>query len=260
MSEDTREPKQALPSQEELLKQILQQITTLNVQQKYLAMGPEKVHEFLYSDQIFKMYLPFANIDFIQNFILMRNTFYEFHLLRKAQAMIPPGAIIADVGTNIGNHTVYFSKVCRAERVYSFEPLHETFRILQRNIALNEITNVIATNAAVGERPCRTNLGRYNAVNTGASSFQVGDDGEYAMTSLDTMNLERLDFLKMDVEGGHVAALMGAKETLARCRPIIWVELRKPLNEFPSGEAAMNALGYRFDQSLSPNDHIFLPE
>ena len=131
---------------DQLLNQLLQQITQLNVHQQYLALGPDKVCEFLYADKIFKVYVPFANHDLIQRFILTRGRFYELPYLKKVKEMIPPKAVIIDAGANIGNHTIFFSRVCGAGRVYSFEPLRETFRILERNLVLNRLVNVIPIN------------------------------------------------------------------------------------------------------------------
>jgi FkbM family methyltransferase len=174
--------------------------------------------------------------------------------------MIPPKAVVVDAGANIGNHTLFFSDVYGASQVYSFEPLRETFRILERNIALNRLINVTPINAVLGEQPGRAQLGSYTAANTGQSSFLGGDAGGYEMTSIDSLGLERLDFLKMDVEGGHVAALRGARETLIRCRPLVWIELRQKHGEFATGSAALKSMGYRLKQSLGPNDHLFVSE
>lgn len=244
---------------EQLLKQLLKQMSDLTVQQRFFALGPEKIFEFLYADKIFRMYLPFANSDLIQKSILSNGHFFEQSLLKTVKDLIPSDAIIVDAGANIGNHTLFFSGVCQARQVYAFEPLHVTFHILARNIALNHLTKVVPINAALGEQPGRTQLSNYNPTNIGGSSFQAGKVGEYELTSLDTLNLPQIHFLKMDVEGGFEQALRGSKETLKRCRPTIWIELRRKLGEFDSGSAVLKSLGYRLEKSLGPNDHIFVP-
>jgi hypothetical protein len=78
------------------------------------------------------------------------------------------------------------------------------------------------------------------------------------MTTIDSLGLDRLDFLKMDVEGGHVAALRGAQETISRCHPLIWIELRKKQGEFASGASTLKSMGYKLKTSLGPNDHLFI--
>jgi FkbM family methyltransferase len=261
MSKPGRDTIETSPSRtEQLLKQLLQQTTALHNNQRFAALGPERIFEFLYADKIFRMYLPFANTDLIQRYILMHGHFFELSHLTVVQEMIPPKAVVIDAGANIGNHTLFFAEICGAGRVYSFEPLRETFRILERNIALNRLINVTPVNAALGEQPGRARLGAYTAANIGKSSFQAGGEGGYEMTSIDTLGLERLDFLKMDVEGGHVPALRGARETIVRCRPLILIELRQNHGEFASGAATLESMGYRLKQSLGPNDHLFIPE
>lgn len=244
---------------EQLLKQILQQITAVNNFQRFLALGPEKICQFLYGDRIFSIHLPFADTDLIQKRILTTGHFFELPHLRVVQKIIPPQAVIIDAGANIGNHTLFFAGVCGAEKVYSFEPLHEVFRILEKNIHLNDFTQVTPINAALGAATGYADLSYYTPTNIGKSSFVCGTEGGYKMTSIDTLALDRLDFIKMDVEGSQMAALEGARATLTRCRPVLWIELRRKFGEYEPAATLLHSMGYQLERALGPDDFLFVP-
>jgi FkbM family methyltransferase len=208
------------------------------------------------------MYLPFAGSDVVQRQILRAGQFYEARQLADIRGLIAPGAVVVDAGANIGNHSLYFTLVCGAALVHAFEPMRVTAGILQRNIELNGLKDrVIVHNVALGRARGTAQLLRYPAHNIGAAAVDAGQPGRYPVETLDSFALDRVDFLKMDVEGSFVAALEGAAETLARCRPPVWIELRERHNEIEAGTAALAKLGYRYARRLagSRNDHLFLP-
>lgn len=240
---------------EQMLKNLSLDLKALQMEQRFAALGPERIFEFLYGDKRFKMYLPFGNNDRIQREILGNFTFYEARLLHLIEEYMPPGSVVVDAGANIGNHTVFFAGVCGAGQVYSFEPLRETFRLLERNINLNALHNVRPINAALGAQPGYATLKAYNPKNIGGSSLGGSEEGDYRVTTIDKLDLQRLDFIKIDVEGSHLAVLQGANETIKRCHPLIWVELRGA--EFLPGDQALKALGYRQEIKLSSSNYVY---
>ncbi|MGI9212661.1 MAG: FkbM family methyltransferase [Methylococcaceae bacterium] len=243
---------------EELLQQILQQMTALNNYQRYLALGPDKICQFMYADRLFNVYLPFSNKDLIQKQILMNNTFFELHYLRTIQPLIPANAVIIDAGANIGNHTLFFAGVCRARKVYSFEPLKEIFKILEKNISINGFDQVMPINAVLGANPGYASLDSFIPNNIGATSFALGTEGNYEITTIDALNLDKVDFIKMDVEGAQQSALEGAKQTLTRCRPRLWIELRQKFGEYEPTANQLSSMGYRLERKLGSNDFLFV--
>lgn len=243
---------------EALLQQILQQMTSLNNHQRYLALGPDKVCQFMYADRLFNVYLPFSNKDLIQKQILMNNTFFELHYLRMMQSFIPANAVIIDAGANIGNHTLFFAGVCHARRVYSFEPLKEVFKILEKNISLNGFDQVMPINAVLGAESGYASLNSFVPNNIGATSFDLGTEGNYEITTIDALNLDKVDFIKMDVEGAQQSVLEGAKQTITRCRPKLWIELRQKFGEYEPTANQLSSMGYRLERKLGSNDFLFV--
>ena len=260
-----------LPSEHELLAEIRAALRSLNqTNRRYLdamlqlaklqMLGPERISSFLFDDRLVRLHLPYAHTDAVQGSILRASGFFEGDLLEAVRPLIAPGGVIVDAGANIGNHTVFFAMFCGAAEVIAFEPMRRTFEVLDRNIHLNDLRNVRAVNQALGEAPGSAALAYYAGSNMGGTTLEMAG-GDYPVTTIDALELPRLDFLKVDVEGNHVPVLRGAARTLARCRPTIWVELRPARGEVESGEAALQALGYRRVGQVgrSVNDHLFAP-
>ncbi|WP_198375985.1 FkbM family methyltransferase [Neoroseomonas rubea] len=225
----------------------------------FQAMGPERIVEFLAFDTPIRMHLPQAATDAVQRLILLHGTFYETRQMTQVLPMIPRDAVIVDAGANIGNHTVFFAKICQAKEVHAFEPLRSVFAILQRNVALNALSNVRCHNLALGASEGRAELHSFPHVNIAASVFGAAADGAYPMASLDALALPKMDVLKIDVEGAQVPLLEGARHSIKRHRPLIWIELRANHGEYEPGDAALRSLGYAQTEQISPVDFIYRP-
>ncbi len=143
--------------------------------------------------------------------------------------IVKPGQVVVEVGANIGTHTVFLAQaVAPGGQVLAFEPQRIVFQTLCANLALNSVTNVRCFQAAVGDAPgeivvphldyCREN----NFGGVGLGAYQHGE--RVPVMTLDSFNLPRCDFLKIDVEGMEQVVLGGAHATLARCKPVLYVE------------------------------------
>ncbi|MCS6931164.1 MAG: FkbM family methyltransferase [Acetobacteraceae bacterium] len=252
-----------LPDSNTLLATLIDRVEALAAAVRVLSLGPERVFAFAESDTLVRMHLPFAERDAIQRAVLRSGGFYEARQLADIRALIRPGAVVVDAGANIGNHTLYFALVCRAAMVHAIEPGRVAGAILRRNVALNALEERVRLHElALGAAPGRASFVRYGAGNIGAATLGPDAGGTYPVAPLDSLGLERVDFLKMDVEGGFVDALRGAAETLRRLRPPVWIELRPKFGELEPGVRALGELGYRLARRIgnSPNDHLFLPE
>ena len=143
--------------------------------------------------------------------------------------MTRPGHVAVEVGANIGAHTVLLARqVGPAGRVIAFEPQRVVFQTLCANVALNSLTNVDCQQQAVGEQAGTLLVPPLNYTqqnNFGGLALGGFADGEpVPVVTLDSLNLPRLNVLKIDVEGMERAVIAGAVETLDRCRPILYVE------------------------------------
>jgi FkbM family methyltransferase len=129
-------------------------------------------------------------------------------------------------------------------RVLAFEAQEYVFYALAGNLALNNCWNASARWMALGEsvghidipEPDYLSPGSFGSLELrqGRNEF-IGQPVSYApedcvrtpMTSIDALELPRLDFLKLDVEGMEADVLRGARATLARCQPIVMAEMIK---------------------------------
>jgi FkbM family methyltransferase len=141
------------------------------------------------------------------------------------------GNIMVDVGAHIGAYTIMASKhVGEKGKVIAIEADPANFKILERNIKLNHLTNVIALNIAAFSNQTKLKLylpeqqsGR-TIYNTVISSRAVKEHPfvEVKADTLDRLlNLEgfqTIDWLKIDVEGGEYDVLKGAHNTISKSK------------------------------------------
>jgi len=148
------------------------------------------------------------------------------------RALVKPGNHVADIGANIGSHTIALSAIVGAEgMVHAFEPFPATYKALLDNItsclALGDVL-LDVRNCALGEREEIIRCGKPDPRNPGGYELKEGDEADIQVRRLDDLDIERLDFAKIDVEGFEMQVLNGGEETIARCRPILYVEADRP--------------------------------
>jgi FkbM family methyltransferase len=120
-------------------------------------------------------------------------------------------------------------------RWYAFEPIHEAAEILTHNLALNGIRHVSVQRCAVADFIGTTTLympplNAWGLATLGASAerFDPVELRTVACITLDSFiadhAIERVDFMKLDIEGSELAALRGARALIERDHPIILME------------------------------------
>ena len=145
------------------------------------------------------------------------------------EQFLKPGMVIVEVGANIGAHTVFLAQaVGPCGRVLAFEPQRIVYQTLCANLALNSITNVDCRHAAVGEAPGQLLVPQLDYTqdnNFGGIELGANQSGEQVLAvNLDSFGLTQCNLLKIDVEGMETNVLEGARSTIARCQPLIYVE------------------------------------
>ena len=165
-------------------------------------------------------------------------------LLESRRANYGSGVVALDCGANVGVHTVEWAR-CMSDwgRVLAFEPQEKIYYALAGNIAINNCLNAEARLAAVGAACGRIRVPqpdyaepasfgslelkpRPGAEDIG-QRLDAGSGREVELLSVDSLGLERLDFMKIDVEGMELEVLEGAARSIAAHRPQILVETLK---------------------------------
>ena len=148
--------------------------------------------------------------------------------------LVKPGAVVMDVGANLGAHTVRFSQLAgESGRVIAFEPQRIVYQTLCANVALNSLLNVDCYQTGVGEREESMKVVDVDprvSNNFGGLSLNLPGPGEMVpVLRLDGFSgLPRLDLLKIDVEGMEGAVLRGAEKIVEKFKPVLYVENDRP--------------------------------
>jgi FkbM family methyltransferase len=152
-----------------------------------------------------------------------------------SHALLAQGDVVLDIGANVGLWALGAAlRVGGSGVVHGFEPLPANFARLERNLALNQIGNVLCRPLALAEKPGRTTFFAPTEGNSGAGSLapHAGAEQpvEVAVTTLDLycaeQGISQVDFIKIDVEGGELVVFCGGQELLGQDHaPAIMLEV-----------------------------------
>ncbi|MFY1021058.1 FkbM family methyltransferase [Ectopseudomonas khazarica] len=196
------------------------------------------------------------------------------HLLNET---LQSGMTVLDIGANIGEITLLASKrVGMQGQVFAFEPIENIAQQLERHVEINQFKQTYIERLALGDAtdsacPIYASCGQITDDNhNGLGSLYGGNNGEspvqyIRMTTLDNWitnhpSIQRIDLIKIDIEGAELACLHGARDTLLRFRPRLIVEIQ----DFSASRAGhpstdildfLSELGYRF-QSIGKNGSL----
>jgi FkbM family methyltransferase len=152
---------------------------------------------------------------------------YQLAHLEAALRHVTDFSCAIDGGAHVGTWSRLMAG--RFDRVLAFEPSADTCECLAWNMTAAGCHNVEVHRSALGQGQGRVTmaLDAANAqrANTGARFARAG--GAIPVVTIDSFKLDRLGFLKLDIEGSEPAALRGAAETIATCHPIILFENKR---------------------------------
>ena len=169
--------------------------------------------------------------------------------LRMLPDLVPRDRTAIDVGANKGVYTHVLSELCA--QVIAFEPNPKVFRMLQHGLRDNVIAHQVALSDQGGEAELFIpgTQGKYSTQLGSLRTRRDGVEGRIVRVptrTLDSYELRNVGFIKIDVEGFEQAVLRGARETLARNRPVILLEMEERHTGEPIEQsiAAVEAYGY----------------
>jgi FkbM family methyltransferase len=161
--------------------------------------------------------------------------FHEAHFKTIVNLLVKKDYNCLDLGAHIGMHSIFLSKRVKA-KVYSFEPASLLFSIFQLNILKNNIKNIIPFNLAASNKTGKgVNLSQLNfenkLLNTGVigielkSSYNSGNNS--ATIKIDELNLPKISFIKIDIQGSEFAALTGMNNLIKKDSPFFFIEIEE---------------------------------
>ncbi len=177
---------------------------------------------------------------------------YEKSEAKVMEEKIKGGNIVVDVGANIGLHTLNMARIVgNTGQVFAFEPDPSNFKILGKNVKVNNYKNIILEQKAVGDKHGRTTL--YHADNPGLHRIfpQTKAKGQVQveLTSLDKYFIDsnlvdKINFIKIDVEGLEFSVLKGMKNILKNNKKIKILFENMQINTIQAGFTPIEVLNY----------------
>lgn len=184
-----------------------------------------------------------------------RGIFFEQDELEYIAERLPDGCNIVDVGSNTGNHTVYFSLFMNPKRVTPIEPAPRCVAALKNSVNANNLTNVDMSKLGlgVGDKAGRYSLKLSERGGLGATQLQASESGDIEVLPLDEMIKEPVDFLKIDVESMELQVLKGAAQLISNSRPCIFIEIVD--NNIPDFLNWVDDNDYRIEKIFPDKSH-----
>lgn len=158
---------------------------------------------------------------------------FEPDMVRLFKILVSDSNVTLDIGANIGCTAILFGEISKT--VHAFEPSPTTFSFLDKNISESGLTNINLHNIGLGSESEETTLtfaplnrsGGFVSNKTQASEGHTVE--KIIIRKLDeiveTLNIQHIDFIKIDVEGFESHVLKGALQTLSSQQPLVVLEL-----------------------------------
>lgn len=157
---------------------------------------------------------------------------FESEDIRIVLNLLPADPVVVDIGANFGIYSVLIAASSKGSQVHSFEPVPHTASLLKSNTDRNGVSaRITINNVAVGSEPGNLLIttDRYAGNYLLAGGRYAGNAQEVPVIRLDDYvaekGLQRIDFIKCDVEGAELLVMKGASQVLARMRPIVMLEI-----------------------------------
>ncbi len=156
-----------------------------------------------------------------------------------------------DIGANIGNHSVFFSDICK--NIHSFEPSSKAFELLRintrfKNIKIHKL-GLSDVNGRALLRESMFNLGGSNIIkSTKKKNFFTENIKINRLDNLRFLKLEKIDLIKIDTEGHELKVLKGSIKIIKKNLPIILLE--QNISDIENGKSKsllfLERYGYTF--------------
>ena len=176
---------------------------------------------------------------------------YSVDSLKVLASHLKQSSVFLDIGANHGEFTVTSALIASSGKIVAFEPLPKNIDRLRTNVRINELSNVqilpIGLSNQSGTFPIYDQESLYEDGTTNEGLASLFPASERLMSGysisvqrLDdvwpSLGLDRVDIIKLDIEGAEWSALLGGQQLLARYKPILLVEI---------GRSTCSAAGYR---------------
>lgn len=180
----------------------------------------------------YKMHLDTTDQGFAPHMIF--DGYWEYWLSKFLAETIKPGDVVCDIGANLGYYALLMAELVGHEgRVHAFEPNPAICSLMRASLAVNgfaprsKVHEVALSSSGNGDAALYVprNEPKNAMVVQAGFKHAGGETLAVRSTRLDSLPFDRLDFIKIDVEGAEVDVLRGLQELKARFQPRIVCEV-----------------------------------
>lgn len=226
-----------------------------------------------YTTKTGNYFLPkYAHSDVIVQAIIGDRVFDEL-VVNLASKYIKKGTTVLDVGSNFGQMVVLFSGMVGDDgHVYGFEADDFLFSVLQKNIQANHKNNITLNFGAVHNKSNETlyfplqDFQRFPSYGSYGIDYKEQTGRPVKTITIDSLNISTpISFMKVDVQGGDLFVLQGAKNTINKNRMPIIFEYEYLLEEemdfhFQQYVDFVDEINYKFSRVINGRDFLILPK
>jgi FkbM family methyltransferase len=155
---------------------------------------------------------------------------WEPNTFKILSTLLDKNSVYCDIGAWIGPTVLHAARICK--HVYCFEPDPNAYRYLCWNVSLNDMQNVSTFSVALGDRPSVAKMSSFgSSLGDSMSSFIDKDPQGQTVDVLklpwdiflEASGLERIDLMKIDIEGWEFVLLPAIRDYLAETRPALYL-------------------------------------
>ncbi len=227
----------------------------------------------LYDTPTGKYYLPsFLKKDLVVNSI-KKGIIYDEEIINIAKKYITPNSAFLDVGANFGQMSILISKYLDiiGGKVYSFEAEPYVGAIFQKNVQVNKCNNIEVILGAVHNQSGvklifpKPDFKRFDSFGSYGIDPLASEGRTVESLTIDSLNiLERISFIKVDIQGSDLFALQGAKETILKNKPVIIFEFEEQFQcefktTFNDYVEFVRSINYKFIEVVSMVNYLIVP-
>jgi FkbM family methyltransferase len=223
-----------------------------------------------YKKKIFRKFHGYENCRLCK---LLEKEEWEPHMTDVFNKYVKKTDVVLDCGAHIGYHTLQLSKLCQT--VHAFECNPRTYLYLKQNV--QHVKNVVINKCGLSDILGTTTINYCVDFNTGMCGLNDNPMGtpeqiqsltqeiKVDLLTIDSLQIGRVNFMKIDVEGYERKVIDGAIRTIHRCKPVMVIEVWKN----HKGETSLDYTKmlfsdlldiYNVEQILNTPDYLFIPK
>jgi FkbM family methyltransferase len=202
-----------------------------NTEIKKIVISAQEVYIVTLDDLI--MHCDFVDKRCVPLYILSFGE-YEKKECHFILSLIETDDVVLDIGANHGWYSLNIAKKFPNTKIYAFEPVKKVLDIMAENVRVNNLNNINIFNIGIGNENSIREF-NYNKDMSGATSMvNILDRNDVEKINCDVRTLDsfiiehkidKVDFIKCDIEGAELFALQGACNILEKYRPKLFIEM-----------------------------------